>query len=80
MFVLDSRLQAGASKIPKWDPWARVGVYLGHSLCHAGSVALVLNPRTIRVSPQFHLVFDDEFSTVQFMTEGTIPPSLENVG
>ena len=74
VFVLDSRLQSGASMIPKWEPRARVGVYLGHSPCHAGSVALVLNPRTLRVSPQFHLVFDDEFSTVPFMTSGTIPP------
>lgn len=74
VFVLDSRLQSGGSKIPKWDPRAQVGVYLGHSPCHAGSVALVLNPRTLRISPQFHLVFDDEFLTVLFMTEGTVPP------
>lgn len=79
VFVLDSRLQSGASKIPKWDPRSRVGIYLGHSPCHAGTVALVLNPRTLRVSPQFHLVFDDEFSTVSFMTEGTIPPHWEQL-
>ena len=32
---------------------------------HARSVALVLNPRTGHVSPQFHLKFDDFFETVQ---------------
>jgi hypothetical protein len=74
VFVLDSRLQSAGASIPKWDPRARAGIYLGHSPCHAGSVALVLNPRTLRVSPQFHIVFDDEFSTVPFMNNGEIPP------
>jgi hypothetical protein len=58
---------------PKWDPRSRVGIYLGHSPCHAGSVALVLNPTTLHVSPQFHVVFDDEFTTVQHLRDGTIP-------
>jgi hypothetical protein len=74
IFVLDSRLQSAGSSIPKWDPRSRVGIYLGHSPCHAGSVALVLNPRTLRVSPQYHIVFDDEFSTVPFMKNGEVPP------
>ena len=74
IFVLDNRLQSVGSAIPKWDPRARVGIYLGHSPCHAGSVALVLNPKSLRVSPQFHVVFDDEFSTVPFMRSGEIPP------
>ena len=47
VFVLDSRLQTAGSAIPKWDPRARVGVYLGHSPCHAGSFSLVLNPKTL---------------------------------
>ena len=34
----------------------------------------MLNPRTLRVSPQFHIVFDDEFLTVPFMQNGEIPP------
>jgi hypothetical protein len=73
VFVLAAGLQNMGATIPKWDPRARVGVYLGHSPCHAGNVALVLNPKTLRVSPQFHLVFDDEFSTVPFMRNGEIP-------
>ena len=39
-------------------------MYLGRSLCHAGNMILVLNPRTLHVCPQFHVVFDDEFTTV----------------
>ena len=73
VFVLDSKLQSGGGSIPKWNPRARAGVYLGHSPCHAGSVALVLNPKTLIVSPQYHIVFDDEFSTVPFMRDGNIP-------
>ena len=40
-------------------------MYLGPSPNHARSVALVLNPRTGHVSPQFHVKFDDFFETVQ---------------
>ena len=65
IYVLDSRLHdAGGAGPPKWEPRSRIGVYLGHSPFHAGSVALVFNPSTGRVSPQYHVVFDDEFSTV----------------
>ena len=74
VFVLQSKLQSAGSSIPKWDPRARVGIYLGHSPCHAGSVALVLNPKTLQVSPQFHIVFDDELSTVSCMRSGEVPP------
>ena len=68
VYVLDARLQsAGGAGPPKWEPRSRIGVYLGHSPFHAGSVALVFNPTTGRVSPQFHVVFDDDFTTVPYM-------------
>ena len=35
----------------------------------------MLNPTTGHCSPQFHVVFDDEFTTVPFMREGTVPPN-----
>ena len=54
VFVLEDKAREHMN--PKWDPKARVGIYLGHSPIHAGSVALVLNPRTLHVSPQFHIV------------------------
>ena len=38
------------------------------------TVALVFNPRTLHVSPQYHVVFDDEFTTVPYLRSGTIPP------
>ena len=36
-------------------------------------MALVLNPGTGHVSPQYHLVFDDEFSTARHLRAGTVP-------
>ena len=79
VYVLDSRLQSGAIGPPKCEPCLRIGVYLGHSPIHAGSVALVLNPKTGHVSPQFHIVFYDTFSTVSHMREETIPPTWEHM-
>ena len=73
-YVLDSKLQTN-KMLSKWEPRSRLGVYLGHSPCHAGSVALVLNPRTLHVSPQFHVVFDDDFTTVPYLSSHDIPPN-----
>ena len=74
VYVLDARLQdAGGAGAPKWDPRSRLGIYVGHSPQHAGSVALVLNPKTGLISPQFHVIFDDDFSTVPSLREGTVP-------
>ena len=74
-FVLDSRLQSGVAGAPKWDPRSRLGIYVGHSPSHAGNVALVLNPNTGHVSPQYHVVFDDGFTTVPFMNKNQVPPN-----
>ncbi len=75
VYVLYLRAQsAGGPGPPKWEPRSCIGVYLGHSPFHAGSVALVFNPRTGRVSPQYHVVFDDTFATIPFMDNGTVPP------
>ncbi|CAJ1967493.1 unnamed protein product [Cylindrotheca closterium] len=62
-YVLDPKLQNG-KKLPKWNPRSRRGMYLGYSPDHASSVAQILNLRTKHVSPQYHFVCDDHFSTV----------------
>ena len=61
VYVLDTILQVNISEIPTWEPHSCAGIYLGHPPFHAGQVDLVLNPSTVHVSPQFHVVFDDEF-------------------
>ena len=37
------------------------------------------NPTTGRVSPQYHVVFDDDFMTVPYMEAGTLPPNWEDL-
>ncbi len=63
----------GDGKVPHWEPRSQVGVYLGHSLHHAQSVALVLNLTTGHVSSQYHVVFDDDFTTVSHLKLGMVP-------
>ena len=80
IYVLDDRLQnSGGSGPPKWEPRSYIGVYLGHSHFHSGSVALVWNPIICCINPQYHLVFDNEFSTVPYMEAGTIPSNWEHL-
>ena len=79
-YVLDARLQNyGGAGPPKWKPRSRIGVYLGHSPFHTGNVSLVWNPTTGRVSPQYHVVFDDNFTTVPYMEAGTLPPNWQEL-
>ena len=62
-YVLEPKLQDG-KKIPKWQPRSRRGQFLGRSLRHASSAALIRNLKTGSISTQFHCVFDDWFTTV----------------
>ncbi len=80
VYVLDACLQSpGGPGPPKWEPRSCIGVYLGHSPFHAGSVVLVFNPKTGWVSPQYHVVFDNTFFTVPYMDAGTVPPHWEDL-
>jgi hypothetical protein len=80
MYVLDSHLQtAGSPGPPKWEPRSCIGVYLGHSPFHTGSMALVLNKRTGQVLPQYHVVFNDTFLHVPYMDKGTVPLHWEDL-
>ena len=63
VYVLEPQLQ-DAKKLPKWKRRSHRGIYLGLSKVHSSNVHLVLNPNTGHISPQYHLVFDDSFSTV----------------
>ena len=78
-YVLDSRVQTNPKGLPKWEPRARLAIYVGHSPVHAGSIALVLNPKTGLVSPQFHVVFDDNFTTIPHLRVGSMPSNLEQL-
>ena len=67
-YVLDPKLQDG-SKLPKFKARSRQGKFLGYSAEHASSVGLVLNRVTGRISPQFHVVYDDYFQTVRGLAD-----------
>ena len=66
-------MQLGLGKIPKWEPCSWMGIYVGRSPLHASNVGLILNPRTGHVSPQFHVVYDDDFMAVPYLRSANVP-------
>jgi hypothetical protein len=62
-YVLDPTVQDG-KKLPRWKPKARRGQFLGMSRRHASTIGLIRNLNTGSVTPQFHLVYDDLFTTL----------------
>ena len=62
VYVLDPKLQDG-KKVLKWDSRAQQGIFVGFSLDHSTLVPLVLNPCSQHISPQYHVIFDDDFTT-----------------
>ena len=73
MYVLQDKFQTLGSQMSKWDPSLRLGVCLGQLIHHTGNVLLVLDPRLIHVSLQYHVVFDDSFTTVLSLRAEYIP-------
>ncbi|KAL7476930.1 hypothetical protein ACHAW6_002757 [Cyclotella cf. meneghiniana] len=67
VYVIDPRLQDG-KKFRKWDSRTRQGIFVRFSPCHSTSIPLILNPHTQHISPQFHVIFDDAFTTVPSLT------------
>jgi hypothetical protein len=64
VYVLDRRMQKGTSP-PKWIKRTTQKVYVGHLHHYSKSVPMVWYPKTKLVSPQFHVMFDDNFDTVK---------------
>ena len=64
VYVLEPELTVAGESIPKWNKRSRLGQFLGNSTSHSTTVGLVRNLTTGKISPQFHLVFDDLFETV----------------
>ena len=83
VYVLDSHLQQGRRPPGgKWEERARIGAYLGRSPQHSRHVALVLNIKTARVSPQFHVKMDTIFHSVKHSTrqDCTVPRWMDVAG
>ncbi len=63
-------------KIPRWAPRSQRGVFVGLSTIHSSEVPLVLlNLETGSVTQQYHVVFDDRYSTVASINVDDKPPS-----
>jgi hypothetical protein len=62
-YALDKRIADG-NKLPRWVPRSDRYIFVGFSEQHASSVPLLLNPRAGSIVSNYHVVFDDWFSTV----------------
>ena len=54
------------------------GIYVGSSPLHASTVGLILSPKTNRISPQFHFIYDDLFEIVPHSAEDP-PPKWDDL-
>ena len=80
-YVLDPTLQDGKS-LPRWNPRSKLGQFLGRSDVHSSNVGMIRNLQTGKVTPQFHVVYDNHFTTVKSETnvdDIPIPDGFENL-
>jgi hypothetical protein len=64
VYVPDRRMKEGTSP-PKWRKHTTKKVYVGHLHHYSKSVPMIWDPKTTLVSPQIHVMFDDNFDMVQ---------------
>jgi hypothetical protein len=63
LYTLDKMIADG-NKLPQWKPRSTREVYMGMSKKHASTVPIGLNPGTGAITSNYHVIFDDWFSTV----------------
>jgi hypothetical protein len=63
VYVLDPKIQQGQN-LPRWAPRSKRGMFLGLSQQRASEVPLMLDIGSGSITTQFHVVFDDLFTTV----------------
>jgi hypothetical protein len=73
-YVLHKRLQDG-DHFHKWRSRCWQGVYIGPSACHASNIPLIYNHETTHISPQFHVTYDEGFSSV-LTTDPTLSETI----
>jgi hypothetical protein len=62
-YVLDPRLQDNFT-ITSWDPQGCLGQFLSFSSHHSSNIGLIRNLNTGFVSPQYHVLYDESFTSV----------------
>ena len=75
IYVLDPVLQQGY-KLLKCKPRYHCRIFVVIIPNHSSGVTMILNQATGHISPQFHVIFDDPFSTVLSIYTNEGPPSL----
>ena len=63
-YFLNPQLQVSGFKIPKWRKHSHLGKIWGFSPHHSTIVGIISHTITGNISPQFHVVYDDHFTTV----------------
>ncbi len=76
VFVLEAKLQ-NEQKLTKWNRRAQMGQFVSFSDKHSSLVANLRHLSTNLISPQFHVVFDDLFKTVNRIGVGE--PVIESI-
>jgi hypothetical protein len=74
VYVSDGKIQSG-SKGKKWSSRSRLGIYLGQLIQYVCKESLVLSLSSGLVSPQFHVIHDDDFDTLVKYARNSIPSS-----
>jgi hypothetical protein len=64
VYILNRRIQEDTSP-PKWTKHITQKVYVGHLHHYLKLVPVIWDPKTKVVSPHFHVMFEDNFDTVQ---------------
>jgi len=67
-YELDPRTHGG-KKITKWDPKSKCRQFLGMSKQHASTIGLICNLTTGSVTLQYHIVYNELFTTVTSRAE-----------
>ena len=70
--VLDLVVQDG-KKLPRWKLKSQRGQFLGRSPRHASDIGLIRNLKTGFISSQYHVVYDDFFTTVTSNSDNEAP-------
>ena len=64
-------MQKSSINISKWQPISRSGAFVGFIFMHYTQLSLVINLNTLSIYTQYHVVFDDGFTSVTSIPETT---------
>jgi hypothetical protein len=65
------KMDIDGHKLPKWQPRSRRSMFVGVSPDHSSTIGHILNIQTGSISPQYHVVYDDLFTTVPNSESGS---------